>query len=241
MGTINLLKNGYQGKLGETVGQKWKNQMTVRTYQPTNNSKSEAQLDQRAHYKELITDASRLYSLAWGWPKNAVKNMNSFNLFTSVLEQFNNTVDKRAPLKPISIFSKQGIWGSVAQNSMMGYGLIIYQSPILNEENIKKVRAVAFFGEAGDNPINKYQNEGQAGSLQPIIIPEGEAGVRPGKAWLFTEKSHYTFTLNPYYALKIPYKGKIYYTTLCPNVNSFDNQWEFQMTYDGDELPLYFN
>ena len=50
MAFINLLKNGYRGKLGETVGQKWKNELTLRTYQGTNNSKSEAQLTQRAAY-----------------------------------------------------------------------------------------------------------------------------------------------------------------------------------------------
>ena len=60
MAFINLLKNGYRGKLGETVGQKWKNELTLRTYQGTNNSKSEAQLTQRAAYKELISMSSKL-------------------------------------------------------------------------------------------------------------------------------------------------------------------------------------
>lgn len=82
MGFINLLKNGYRGKLGETVGQKWKNQMTVRTYQGTNNSKSPAQLDQRAHYKTLIQEASTYYPFFTTSERIQVKGMNKFNLFT---------------------------------------------------------------------------------------------------------------------------------------------------------------
>ena len=83
MAFINLLHNGYQGKLGETVGQKWKNQRTVRTYNPTNNSKSEAQLKQRAIYKQNISEASIAYSTLIGVSKTAAKGMNIFNLFTS--------------------------------------------------------------------------------------------------------------------------------------------------------------
>ena len=241
MGTINLLKNGYQGKLGETVGQKWKNQMTVRTYQPTNNSKSEAQLDQRAHYKELITDASKLYSISRGWPKNAVNNMNPFNLFTSVLEQVNNTVDKTAPLKPISVFNKQGIWGRVAQDSRLAYGLIIYPSAILNDENIKKVRAVAFFEGIGNNPSASFNKEEEVGTLQEYTIQEGQDGIRPGKVWLLTEKRSIAINATPYYSLKIPFKGKVYYTTFCPNTDTFGTKQEIIMAPKGDEFPLYFN
>lgn len=86
MGFINLLKNGYRGKLGETVGQQWKNQLTVRTYQATNNSKSEAQLDQRAHYKEIITQSSLAYPSRNNFPKSPEKSMNDFNYYTRITE-----------------------------------------------------------------------------------------------------------------------------------------------------------
>lgn len=60
MGTINILKNGYRGKLGATVGQQWNGQLTLRTYLEHNNSKTEAQLKQRADFKKLI-EGSQLY------------------------------------------------------------------------------------------------------------------------------------------------------------------------------------
>lgn len=93
MAFINLLHNGYQGKLGETVGQKWKNQRTVRTYNPTNNSKSEAQLKQRAIYKENLSQASIAYSTLIGVNKNAAKGMNIFNLFTSQWSKTKGSMD----------------------------------------------------------------------------------------------------------------------------------------------------
>ena len=93
MAFINLLKNGYRGKLGETVGQKWKNELTLRTYQGTNNSKSEAQLTQRDIYKENISESSIVYSSLVGVRKNVAKGMNLFNLFTSQWSKTKGNLD----------------------------------------------------------------------------------------------------------------------------------------------------
>lgn len=87
MAFINLLHNGYQGKLGETVGQKWKNQRTVRTYNAHNNSKSEAQLEQREFYKEVITEASGYYATSQNLVLPPGTNMNKFNFITSLVSK----------------------------------------------------------------------------------------------------------------------------------------------------------
>lgn len=100
MGFINLLKNGYRGKLGETVGQKWKDQLTVRTYQGTNNSKSPAQLDQRAHYKTLIQEAAAHYPLLVTTEKYQVKGMNRFNLFTQFWDKSDGGLTPNYPKNP---------------------------------------------------------------------------------------------------------------------------------------------
>lgn len=100
MGFINLLKNGYRGKLGETVGQKWKDQLTVRTYQGTNNSKSPAQIDQRAHYKTLIQEASVRYPLFCTSERIQVKGMNKFNLFTQFWDKSDGGLNPIYPQCP---------------------------------------------------------------------------------------------------------------------------------------------
>lgn len=241
MGTINLLKNGYQGKLGETVGQKWKNQMTVRTYQPTNNSKSEAQLDQRSHYKELITEASTLYPYARGWPKNAEKKMNSFNHFTSTLEEIRKRNSPYGLLDPLNVFNKKGVWHPMAYTGLFGDALIVLSSPILSEENIKKVRLVTFFAPQTGLPQTQFNSETVAGSLQPVEPPSWGGNVVPRKGWLLTLSTTAQYQDNLYLALKIPYKGKIYYSV--PNTAPWQQPEAqdigFQAT--GDAFDLYFN
>lgn len=90
MGFINLLKNGYRGKLGETVGQQWKNQLTVRTYQATNNSKSEAQLKQRQQYRARIALASAFWPSALNIKAPKGKPMSDFNYYTSLVQDAMN-------------------------------------------------------------------------------------------------------------------------------------------------------
>lgn len=90
MGFINLLKNGYRGKLGETVGQQWKNQLTVRTYQATNNSKSEAQLKQRQQYRGLIAIASAFWPSTINIKAPKGKSMSDFNYYTSLIQDAMN-------------------------------------------------------------------------------------------------------------------------------------------------------
>lgn len=90
MAFINLLHNGYQGKLGETVGQKWKNQRTVRTYNPHNTSRTQWQADVRNRYKRNISIASECYPYLFGAQYVKPKNMNRFNAFTSAIDKIYN-------------------------------------------------------------------------------------------------------------------------------------------------------
>lgn len=95
MAFINLLHNGYQGKLGETVGQKWKNQRTVRTYNPHNNSKSEAQLERRAQYKLEINMISKYYASTQNYIPFTNKGMNKFNCYYRFFSEI-----MKAPIQP---------------------------------------------------------------------------------------------------------------------------------------------
>ena len=109
MAFINLLHNGYQGKLGETVGQKWKNQRTVRTYNPHNNSKSEAQLQQREFYKMLITMSSQAYPTRVNFPKSPIKSMNDFNYYTSFLKKVEDSMIRGSRFYFIDNFKRRDI------------------------------------------------------------------------------------------------------------------------------------
>lgn len=53
MGKLNLLKGKWDGKVGQTVGAKWKNKATVRTYSIPANPKTEAQLSVRGAFSTI--------------------------------------------------------------------------------------------------------------------------------------------------------------------------------------------
>ena len=50
---MNLLKANYEGKVGKTVGAKWKNQSTLRTYTKPSNPNTEAQQTVRGGFKKI--------------------------------------------------------------------------------------------------------------------------------------------------------------------------------------------
>lgn len=55
MGKMNLLKAKYDGKVGQTVGSKWKNQATLRTYSKPSNPNTEAQQTVRNAFASITS------------------------------------------------------------------------------------------------------------------------------------------------------------------------------------------
>lgn len=55
MGKMNLLKAKYDGKVGQTVGSKWKNQATLRTYSKPSNPNTEAQQAVRGAFASITS------------------------------------------------------------------------------------------------------------------------------------------------------------------------------------------
>lgn len=55
MGKMNLLKANWEGKVGETVGAKWKNKKTIRTYTKPSNPNTQAQRTVRSAFKALTS------------------------------------------------------------------------------------------------------------------------------------------------------------------------------------------
>lgn len=55
MGLLNVLKAKWDGKVGQTVGAKWKNKATIRTYSIPSNPKTEAQQKVRGVFGQMTT------------------------------------------------------------------------------------------------------------------------------------------------------------------------------------------
>lgn len=52
---MNLLKANWEGKVGETVGAKWKNKKTIRTYTKPSNPNTQAQRSVRSAFKSITS------------------------------------------------------------------------------------------------------------------------------------------------------------------------------------------
>lgn len=52
---MNLLKANWEGKVGETVGAKWKNKKTIRTYTKPSNPNTQAQKNVRSAFKDITS------------------------------------------------------------------------------------------------------------------------------------------------------------------------------------------
>lgn len=55
MGKMNLLKANWEGKVGQTVGAKWKNKSTIRTYTKPSNPDTAAQQSVRGTFGEMTS------------------------------------------------------------------------------------------------------------------------------------------------------------------------------------------
>lgn len=55
MGKMNLLKANWEGKVGQTVGAKWKNRSTIRTYTKPSNPKTAAQMSVRTAFAAMTS------------------------------------------------------------------------------------------------------------------------------------------------------------------------------------------
>ena len=55
MGKMNLLKANWEGKVGQTVGAKWKNNSTIRTYTKPSNPNTAAQQGVRSVFAEMTS------------------------------------------------------------------------------------------------------------------------------------------------------------------------------------------
>ena len=55
MGKMNLLKANWEGKVGQTVGAKWKNKSTIRTYTKPSNPNTAAQQGVRGVFAEMTS------------------------------------------------------------------------------------------------------------------------------------------------------------------------------------------
>lgn len=120
MGELNLLKGAYTGKVGKTVGAKWKNLSTVRTYTKPANPKTEAQVSVRSAFKDINSFVARFadaikYLSAWNTAgmsvRNAIVKANKAMVDTGIFDKDTLQISKGGLAKPTAL---AGTWSSSA-------------------------------------------------------------------------------------------------------------------------------
>lgn len=120
MGELNLLKGAYTGKVGKTVGAKWKNLSTVRTLTKPANPKTEAQVSVRSAFKDINSFVARFadaikYLSAWNTAgmsvRNAIVKANKAMIDTGTFDKETLQISKGGLAKPTNL---AGTWSSSA-------------------------------------------------------------------------------------------------------------------------------
>lgn len=112
MGKMNLLKGKWDGKVGQTVGAKWKNKATIRTYSIPSNPNTQAQQDVRGAFKAmsqyvaLFADGIKYKSalnVAGMSVRNAIIKLNKDMIAMNTFEKANLLVSKGGLQKPTGV------------------------------------------------------------------------------------------------------------------------------------------
>lgn len=120
MGELNLLKGAYTGKVGKTVGAKWKNISTVRTFTKPANPRTEAQVSVRSAFKDINSFVARFadaikYLSAWNTAgmsvRNAIVKANKAMIDTGTFDKNTLQISKGGLAKPTNL---AGTWSSAS-------------------------------------------------------------------------------------------------------------------------------
>ena len=101
MAKQNFIGGGYYGKLGDTVGQRWKNKRTIRSYVIPRNPRTEVQQANRARFKNLVPFAQLGMSANKGATVFIKENMTEWQARMSACSYFNSLGYNELDLIPL--------------------------------------------------------------------------------------------------------------------------------------------
>lgn len=101
MAKQNFIGGGYYGKLGDTVGQRWKNKRTIRSYVIPRNPRTDVQQANRARFKNLVPYAQLGMSANKGATVFIKENMTEWQARMSACSYFNSLGYNELDLIPL--------------------------------------------------------------------------------------------------------------------------------------------
>lgn len=182
MGILNLLKADYTGKVGQTVGAKWKDKSTIRTYTKPSNPDTAAQKQTRKGFGEMSTFLSLFTEQIKGYSSLNTKGMSIRN----AIMKTNKDMIADGELTPSTILINKGglpvpstivaTYSSIDDNVAITFDLP--PSPVFSDKTIV-VAVVA------DKDLEFAAVATADASLETITVPFAMANAKDGFAYLY--------------------------------------------------------
>ena len=182
MGILNLLKANYTGKVGQTVGAKWKDKSTIRTYTKPSNPDTAAQKQTRKGFGEMSTFLSLFTEQIKGYSslntkgmsiRNAIMKANKDMIAAGTLTPINILINKGGLPTPSDV---EGTYSAVSNNVVITFDLPA--SPVFSDKTI--VVAVVT-----DKDLEFAAVATADASLETITVPFAMASAKDGFAYLY--------------------------------------------------------
>lgn len=162
MAKQNFIGGGYYGKLGDTVGQRWKNKRTIRTYVIPRNPRTDVQQANRARFKNLVPYAQLGMSANKGATVFIKENMTEWQARMSACSYFNllgyNELDL-IPLYPADYVAPYVI--SIVKRTNKEKDTFQYLEVVGTlPSNTRSVTVLAKYVQGAEKPSEVYLFEG---------------------------------------------------------------------------------
>ena len=162
MAKQNFIGGGYYGKLGDTVGQRWKNKRTIRTYVIPRNPRTDVQQANRARFKNLVPYAQLGMSANKGATVFIKENMTEWQARMSACSYFNllgyNELDL-VPLYPADYVAPYVI--SIVKRTNKEKDTFQYLEVVGTlPSNTRSVTVLAKYVQGAEKPSEVYLFEG---------------------------------------------------------------------------------
>lgn len=178
MGKMNLLKGKWDGKVGQTVGAKWKNKATIRTYSIPSNPNTQAQQDVRGAFKSmsqyvaLFADGIKYKSalnVAGMSVRNAIIKLNKNMIAMNNFEKANLLVSKGGLQKPTGVTAELEATTNVAK--------VTFTAPTATNFTAKAEVVVIAIDEA-EGLVDVFTGKASEGTAKGTIRFADSAGIQ---------------------------------------------------------------
>jgi len=175
MGKMNLLKANWIGKVGQTVGAKWKNRSTIRSFTPPSNPRTPAQVAVRSAFRDISSFVALFALQMLGLSALNTRGMSIRNAIISLNKDMiqNNNFD------PADLLVSRG--GLPSPNTFVpirtagGAGLSATWTPLVGASISEKARVVMVAVDQSNNFAVVGSALNSAGTLT-ISVPTPTTG-----------------------------------------------------------------